>query len=138
VSSSKCPAAEIVRRFAFGAGDATDHCSSTEEKHGKLPGDVLERVAAVIVRDSDLVAYGVPQEERDLIEGSRARIEAQILTAPREQVSSRRIVSSRSEEPRRSSQKVAQSVPVQKVAETTPINKAASTGDLAAALNVTK
>lgn len=135
VQSSKCPAAEIVRRIAFKSNDMTDHCSSTEERHGKLPADVLERIAAVMVRDSDLEAMKVPALERDLIASSRARIEAQISSAPRERVSARRIETAVSE-PRKPSQKTAQRAPSPATTQPTTINKAAASGDLSAALNV--
>lgn len=134
VRSGKCPAAEIVRRIAFNSTDITDHCSSTEEKHGRLPADVLERVAAVLVKDSDLASLSVPQVERDLITSSRERIEAQIVTAPRERVSARR-VSAPVNEPRKVAQKPVQRASVPATTQTTAINKAAATGDLTAALN---
>ena len=57
ISSGKCPAAEIVRRFAFNASNATDHCASVEEKHGKLPADVLDRVSAIVVHDHILTTF---------------------------------------------------------------------------------
>lgn len=135
IASSKCPAAEIVRRFAFNAPDVTDHCSSVEEKHGRLPADVLERIAPVLVRESDLASRNVTQDERDQIASSRERIEQQILTAPRERVEPRRLAISSSSEPRRPSQKAAERVSDVEATTPTTINKAAATGDLAAALN---
>lgn len=136
IKSSKCPAAELVRRIAFGSADMTDHCASTEEKVGKLPGDVLDKIAPILVRESDLAGMNVTVEERNLIASSRERIEAQALTAPRERVEPRRTIASPSSEaPRRSAQKAAQSVPAPETTKPTSISKAASTGDLAAALN---
>jgi hypothetical protein len=134
IKSSKCPAAELVRRIAFNSIDATDHCGSVEEKHGRLPADVLERVLRVLVKDSDITQLNVVEGERDLIASSRARIEAQIATAPRERVSMRRVELPPSE-PRASAEKPAERASVSPAPKTTPINKAAATGDLAAALN---
>lgn len=129
VSSSKCPANELVKRIAFGRHDATDHCSSEEPKTGRMPADVLERVAAVIVTETHMQTFGVTYEERELIRGAGERIAAMIETAPKGKVEARtRMVSSaRSSVSRRS---------VSAPAPETPANhKAAATGDLSAALN---
>lgn len=133
ISGGKCPAAEIVRRFAFGANNATDHCSSEEPKVGRLPADVLDRIAAVIVPEGTLRSFGVPAEEVLLITNSRERIDQQILTAPRERVESRVRKSEHHETPKRRSSAPA---PATKPAAPKPqINHAAATGDMAAALN---
>lgn len=132
IKSSKCPAAEMVRRIAFGASDATDYCASDVPKVGRLPGDVLDRIAAVVVQDSHLREHSVTAEEQALIANSRARIDAQALTAPREKVEGKTIRSSSSEPtPRR---KITDN-PAPKVKSQPSINEAAATGNLAAALN---
>lgn len=136
IASSKCPAAEIIRRIAFGASDATDHCGSVEEKHGRLPADVLERVSRVLVKESDLMAFNVPTGERECINSATARIEAQMATAPREKVEARRAMTSDEPAPRRSAPKPVQRGSAPRTTEPTTINKAAATGDLTAALNV--
>lgn len=130
IRSSKCPAAEIVRRIAFQTGDATDHCASQEKKVGRLPADVLERVAAVIVPEGVLSQHGVTSEERDLIRSSNDRIVAQIGTAPRTKVEAR-VARQTTAAPRSASRSAIKTAP----APEPTLNKAAATGDLAAALN---
>lgn len=135
ISSSKCPAAEMVRRIAFNTSDATDHCASNEPKVGKLPGDVLERVRLVLVQESHLQMFSVPVAEREAILSSRDRIEAQMASAPGGRVEPRGYRASSAEEPRRASQKAARGVPAPATTTPTALGKAAATGDLAASLN---
>jgi hypothetical protein len=135
ISSSKCPAAEVIRRISFRSSDATDHCSSTEDKHGRLPAEALERIHPVLVLETELRRFGVSDAERALIADSAARIAAQMGTAPREKVEPRRMVQSSTSEPRRPSQRPAERVSAPKTTTPTTINKAAATGDLSAALN---
>lgn len=133
IRSSKCPAAELVRRIAFGATDQTEHCASAERVVGKIPADVLERIAPIIVRDCDLHGFGVPSAEAALIRSSRERIDAQIATAPRERVSTRRMPVDQTHHTR--TQRAAKPIVMPETTTTTHIEKAAATGDLAAALN---
>lgn len=133
IRSSKCPAAEIVRRIAFGTTDMTEHCVSAERVVGKIPADVLERIAPIMVRDVDMNGFGVPSTEVALIHSSRDRIEAQIATAPRERASSRKTSVDQSRPAR--AQRPAKPIVMPETTSTTHIEKAAATGDLAAALN---
>ena len=137
IKACKCPAAEIIRRIAFNASNATDQCSSVETKHGKLPGDILDMIIPVLVPDHMMTQHGLTQEQRDTINNSRDRIVAQAATAPR----------NRGEKPRsfepvvvtkgtpRGAQRGATGAPTSQTPEPTSINNAAATGDLAAALN---
>jgi hypothetical protein len=137
IKSSMCPAAEMVRRIAFGSQDATDHCASDEPKTGRLPADVLEKIAPVVVQDQYLRQLDVSPGEQAMIASARKRIEEQLQTAPRTQVEARgtRTASSGRPTPRSVAQKPAQRVTEAPAPNTTLINTAAATGDLAAALN---
>lgn len=132
ISGGKCPAAEIVRRIAFAAHDATDACASFEPVNGKLPADVLERVAVVRLHDELLRKYGVPANEVDLINTCGSRIEEQIGKAPRGKVEAKGA--------RRTSQKAAPTR-VARVATgeskqaVSAAQDAAARGDLSAAIN---
>lgn len=130
ISGGLCPAAELVRRIAFKAHTATDHCSSEEPKVGKLPADVLERIVATVVPDSALQHFAVPDAETLRIKSARARIEAQIGAAPRAKVEGR--ITRSAAAPKQA----AHSTEPKAAPKAEPIiNKAAATGDLAAALN---
>lgn len=131
ISASKCPANEIIKRLAFGKTNATEHCSSNEPKVGKLPVDVLEVIAPVVVDTAMLNNYQVPSNERLMIDSSRDRIEAQIKSAPHVLEESRPV---REKAPvvAKPNFNAKQSVAS---AKTTSVNKAASTGDLSAAIN---
>lgn len=133
MSASKCPAAEIVRRIAFGMGDATDHCSSTEAKVGKLPADTLERIRPVLVPESILNAYHVPSAERMLIASAVTRIDEQMATAPRTTVAAKtaKVVAS-AQRSERHEPRIAKPAPVK---PQTTTHAAAASGDLAAAIN---
>lgn len=129
MSSGKCPAADIVRRIAFGMNDATDHCSSPEPRTGRLPADTLERIRPVLVTEVSLTTFRVPQAERALIASAGQRIDAQLAGAPRTVVSARLVRKSAHEE-QRQTRPAPISAPVVKAPST-----AAATGDLAAAIN---
>lgn len=131
MASGKCPALEIVRRFAFGVATAEDDLSSTTETHGKLPASVLERIAPLIVLPNTMTQYRISDVERQMIETSRERIEAQLRTAPRGEKSSRITRVSAAPEERKPS-KIGK-VPDAPVAS--KITSAAATGDLSAAIN---
>jgi hypothetical protein len=134
IRSSKCPAAEVVRRIALDTSDKTDHCSSVEQKVGKLPADVLERIAPVVVYEQHLNELDVSLEERRLIETANARIHAQIQTAPREKVEPKKIHAASATTPRRKSISDTVSAAPQPKPKA-QIHHAAQTGDMSAALN---
>lgn len=135
IQSSKCPAAELVRRIALNTGDATDHCASSEAKVGRLPADILERIAPVIVQEQHLATYGVPTAERQLIASARERIEAQAATAPRGRVEAKVIRASSVSAPTKREIKVTTTAAVAPAPKTDSIHEAAMSGDLAAAIN---
>ncbi|NKX37666.1 hypothetical protein HGG70_07005 [Rhodobacteraceae bacterium R_SAG4] len=132
ISSSKCPAAEIQRRISFKITSATDHCASDTPVLGKLPADILERIAPVLVREEHMRAYRVPSHEQNAIETSRSRIEAQIATAPRAQASPKHIFTSAAKPSKRG---VAAKATIEQQPKITAVNEAAKSGDMAAALN---
>lgn len=137
ISSSKCPAAEIQRRISFNISTATDHCASETPVVGKMPADILERIAPVLVQGEHLRRFAVSTSEQTMIESSRERIETQIASAPRSQTAPKRVqVSSSSEgtSVKRGGAVKRSSAP--KPASQQPaVNVAAKTGDMAAALN---
>lgn len=132
MSAGKCPALEIVRRFAFNCATGEDDLSSTEETTGKLPASVLERIAPVIVLPQTMSQYRISDAERTLIESSRERIEAQLRTAPRGEKSSRITRTSSQPETRKPS-KIRTPDAAPRV--DTAITSAAASGDLSAAIN---
>lgn len=132
MASGKCPALEIIRRFAFGTATGEDDLSSTTDVHGKLPANVLERIAPTIVMQSTMTAYRISDAEQQMIESSRERIEAQLRSAPRAEKSSRMIRTTSASEQRKPS-KIG-TVPDAPVVSK-EINIAAATGDLSAAIN---
>lgn len=132
MASGKCPALEVVRRFAFGTATAEDDLSSTTDVQGKLPASVLERILPVMVLPQTMTAYRISDVEQRLIETSRERIEAQLRTAPRgDKSSSRSIRMTAAPEPRKS--KIGKVPDAPKV--DAKINQAAASGDLSAAIN---
>lgn len=133
ITSSKCPAAEIVRRIAFNSSTATDELSSKEEITGKLPSDILEAILPVMVMEQTLVKYGVSHEERELIASSGERIAKQMTTAPRNRNSAPK-PSQTSVDTAARRRAVVPAVTVEKP-ESAAINKAAAQGDLSAAIN---
>jgi hypothetical protein len=139
IVSSKCPAAEIVRRIAMKGSDVTDHCSSTTPVTGKLPIDVLERVARVVVLESAMLRFNVPLDQRQLIETADKRIAEQMLTAPAGSQGAKNVIRSSSVEdakPRRNLKMVDVDMPPKPAEKPKPVfSKAAASGDLSAAIN---
>lgn len=133
IQASKCPAAEMVRRVAFGSNDATDHCASEEPKLGRIPGDVLDRIKAVLVPEHLLRQYGVSSAEVAKIQSSRERIEAQALTAPRTKVEGRERRVAAGAPARRESRVIEMPKTAPEVSNA--ITNAAATGNMAAAIN---
>lgn len=137
ISAGKCPAAQIVQKIALSRGDATDHCSSVEEKHGRLPAEVLQSVRNVVVTDAMMAARGrLSESEADLIRSSGARIDAQLATAPRGEAGGRiKTLRASTDTPARS--KAVSEPPRASVAprKSSAVTKAAASGDLSAAIS---
>lgn len=131
VVGGKCPAAEIVKRIAFQTNDATDRCSSTEVKVGKLPADALERIRPTIIPESVLLRFSLSGSERKLIETANDRIDQQIATAPREQVAGRLTRAPATATP---AKRVSRSTAAQKAPANETVS-AATSGDMSAAIN---
>lgn len=133
IASSKCPAAEVIRRISFGGGVAPDdHCSETPTV-GKLRRDVLERIAPVVVLEATMSKYGVPDGERALINSSRERIEKAIATAPKGEFDYNYSRPTTTRSASKSTAKAAKPAPK---SSNDNINQAAATGDLAAAVSL--
>lgn len=131
MSAGKCPAAVIVSRLAFGSEPDQTYYGREEPGVIKLHADVLERVLPVVVMDSTLQSFGVPQAERDLIASSNARIAAQLDKAPTSARSQKRAKIDTTTSAVRVSRS---SAPVEKSPES-DLAAAARSGDLAAAIN---
>lgn len=131
ITSSKCPAANLVRRIGFNLTNATDEVSSANDAVVKLPADVLEEVLPVVVLDGTLARFGVTSEERSLIDSANERIAKQLATAPRNRKSAPKVHASvvREQAKRGSTMKVAAPAVVSE------INKAAATGDMSAGIS---
>lgn len=127
MSGGKCPAAEIVRRFAFATGDLTEHCSSSEPKKGKLPRDVLERIRPTIIDQKQMQNFGASSAEIKLMLSANDRIDEQIKTAPKsDNARQQRIALVDEPKPK----------PRKKAVATKPaVNEAAQSGDLGAAIS---
>lgn len=134
ISASKCPAAQIIQKMALSRGDANDHCSSREEKTGKLPLESLERIRRVLVPDHVMRQYGLSNAEIDLINTSGGRIDQQIATAPQARVSGRVQTSWATEAPKKR-QKPPAAAPAALSTIATSTVQAATSGDMAAAIN---
>lgn len=134
ISGGKCPAAEIVKRIAFNAANATDRCSSQEPRVGKLPADVLEQIRPTVLTEGQLARFGLSGAEMSLIQSANDRIDKQIATAPREQVAGRVVhVATTNPAKSRKSRPVA---PLEAaVAKPDATVAAATSGDMSAAIN---
>lgn len=132
MASGKCPAYEVIRRFAFNSATSEDDLSSTTETTVKLPASVLARIAPVMVMPATMTAYRITDAEQQMIESSRERIEAQLRTAPRGEKAIRTMRQASQPEPRKAT-KIGKVPDAPKVEPT--INKAAASGDLSAAIN---
>lgn len=132
MSAGKCPAAVVVARIAFDTkGITPDEYGADAPTKGKLCVNVLERVSAVIVPDSALNNYMVPDAERVLIETSNTRIVQQLATAPLTAGTKRRTASTKfanAAPPRATSKPVT-------APAASGVEKAATTGDMSAAIN---
>jgi len=80
--SSKCPAAEMVRRVAFGLNSANDSLGSREEKIVPIEYDLLARIRPVVVMDTHMRELDVPEIEQQLIATANKRIDAAMQKAP--------------------------------------------------------
>lgn len=125
IQSSKCPAAEVIRKIAFSNGKAADDHASETPVMGKLAGEILERVAPVVVLEKTMNECGVPPAERALIADANPRIIAQLGHAPR----------NRSDAHQSATKRRKRATPPAPANTNTKINEAAATGDLAAAVS---
>jgi hypothetical protein len=129
---SMCPAAAIVDKIVYSAGDVSDDYGSIEPKQGKLHADILQRVYAPMPIESWITRYNLTDRERELLFSAKPRVAAQMKTAPGANGKSTPFV-----EPRRAANT---EIRPRKPVENTPtvsneISHAARTGDMAAALN---
>lgn len=133
MACSKCPAAEMVRKYCFDKNWTNDHHGSMTPKEGKVMRPILERIRPVLMRESVLNDYRVPENERLLLENANQRIDEQLRSAPGESTRQGKTFE-------HGSASVTRTRKVVKAPEiTTPtaavINEAAATGNLAAAIN---
>ena len=126
--ASKCPIVPMMQTMMREKGDPY---YSAEPRLGGLGGDLLKRIANVVVPDSILKLFDIPQRQRDLILETNGQLGAKKLkgisnleevefSAPSE--------SHRESAPRKSK--------AEKIVEPDALLVAAATGDLSAAINV--
>ncbi|TDW20376.1 hypothetical protein EV128_1256 [Rhizobium azibense] len=135
-----CPAAAIVSKINYSRTPVSDDYGSKEPKVGKLHADILERIRNIIPIPRELGRFALTDNERELLNSTRGRIEAQLKTAPGASGKETAFV-----EPRRSISNITTTrrpleaegkrTVVQKTTQNQAINNAAKTGDMAAAIN---
>ncbi len=126
IASSKCPAAEFIRKVAFGQDlGGTDMASDTEETV-KIPAEILTAIHPVVVTETMMNRYNLTLVERELIESANPRIEAQLGHAPKQKLSSPRPVG------RSTTRTVTKA---EQPAVSSAVAEAAASGDMSAAIN---
>lgn len=123
MKSSKCPAAAIVQKISY--TKAPDAYGSLTPVEARLDDAILGRILPVVVQEAHLNLCDVPAAERALIETANARIEKQMVSAPKQPIAARRRAVAKVDTPKAAP---APSVP-------NAIQDAAASGDLAAAIN---
>jgi hypothetical protein len=126
-----CPAAAIVSRINYAREPVSDDYGSLEPKKGKLHANILQRILNVIPRQKELERIGVSDAERDLLMTSRARIEAQLKSAPGDKA---QFIEPRRVKDTPISTRLAASEKPKTTSTQNAINHAAATGDIAAAI----
>ena len=132
MACSKCPASEMVRRYAYNSDWDNDHHGSKTPKDGKLMLALLERIRPVMMRDNIMDQYRVPDAERALLLSANTRIDEQMRTAPGKPSRVASEFEPIKSQPRK---KIEAENSPSKQSVNQNINQAAITGDLAAAIN---
>lgn len=132
IRCSKCPAAEMVRKYCYDKTFVNDHHGSMVPKEGKLMRVILERVRPTMMRENVLEAFNVSDTERKLLMTADERIDEQLKTAPGEPG---RSVTKFEAAPRRKT-KVEKVEVTQQASQSSALKEAAASGDLSAAINL--